>query len=187
MKSSPSFVSGFTLGEMLVVVTVAGILATLALPSFTSLTQSQRVRNAGFELYSSLTLARSEAIKRNSNVTITPLYCQVTSPTTHNETGWVISWVNGAILTPIHNEPQLKGIALTPNPVNTPVNTQCNPASNPNTPWLTYQGNGRTTAAVTPTFLIDAYGVATPTPNASCIKIELSGMPRVYKPSGGAC
>lgn len=163
----------------MIVITVVGILATMVLPGFKSLTQSQQVKNASFELYAALSLARSEAIKRNNTATITPLYCQVTSPSpTHNEFGWVIASVNGTI----RNQPQLKGVAITPSSANTPGNTQC--ALTGNTPWLTYQRTGRITGNA-PTFLIDAYGATTP--YASCIKIELSGMPRIYKPVNGVC
>lgn len=168
MNSSPSSVNGFTIIELMVVVAVAGVLAMIALPSFKSLTQSQQVKNASFELYASLSLTRSEAIKRNSNVTITPQLYPVNFPApTHNEVGWIIA----AGGTTLRNEAQLKGIALTPSP-------------SAGTPWVTYQRNGRATATFTP-ILIDAYGATTP--YASCIKIELSGMPRIYKPVNGAC
>lgn len=175
--------AGFTLIELLVVIAVAGILTVIALPSFKSLMEGQRVKNASYELFSSLNRARSEAIKSDGNILITPEYCQITAPSpSHNEIGWVISTVSGGV---IHTEAQLKGVTLTTNPANIPANTSCTPTLN--MPWITYLGNGRTTATVTPTFLIDAYGAATPTPYATCIKIELSGMPRIYKPSGGSC
>lgn len=155
--------------ELMLVVAIAGVLAMFAIPGFKSLTQSQQVKNASFELYASLSLARSEAIKRNGNVTITPQYHSVSFPApTHNEVGWIIASADG---TTIRNQAQLKGIALTVTPSSVTS--------------VTYQRTGRTTATAAPTFLIDAYGEVTP--YASCIKIELSGMPRIYKPVSGAC
>lgn len=161
--------------ELLTVLAVAGILAVFALPGFTSLTQSQQVKNAGYELYSALNLARSEAIKRDCDVTITPVLYPVDFPSpTHNEIGWAIATsTNCASAAAIRNEPQLKGVAITPAPA-------------AGAPWTTYQRSGRTAAPFVPV-LIDAYGVTTPTPYASCIKVELSGMPRIYKPVNGAC
>lgn len=61
---------GFSLIELMVVVVVLAILATIAVPSFQELIAAQRVRAAASALYESLLLARSEAIKRNSSVTL---------------------------------------------------------------------------------------------------------------------
>lgn len=179
MKSPPTSVSGFTLTELLVVVAIAGILATIAIPGFKSLSQSQQVKNATFDLYSSLIVARSEAIKRNTDVTITPVVYPVTFPApAHDEKGWVIAATNGTASTAddttIQNQSQLKGIVLTVTPANSP--------------WVTYRRTGRTTVTAASdalVFKLDAYGETTPF--ARCIKIELSGMPRIYKPVSGAC
>src|SRR4030067_1612909 len=92
MKSSSTSVSGFTLTELLVLLAVAAILWMMAVPSFKSLIQSQRVKNAGFELYSSLALARNEAIKRNSDVTI------ATATNANGEPGWVITASDGTVI-----------------------------------------------------------------------------------------
>lgn len=63
---------GFTLPELLAVVAIIGILGAIAAPSMTTLVANQRVRSAGSELLQSLTRARSEAIKRNMEVSLNP-------------------------------------------------------------------------------------------------------------------
>lgn len=60
---------GFTLMELMITVTVLGVLAAIALPSFQSIIEKRRLVGAADNLFSSLQYARSEAIKQNKIVT----------------------------------------------------------------------------------------------------------------------
>src|SRR2546421_920569 len=63
---------GFTVIEMMVVVAIIALLSMLAVPSMRDMIRTQRVKTASFDMFAGLVLARSEAIKRNTSVTITP-------------------------------------------------------------------------------------------------------------------
>jgi type IV fimbrial biogenesis protein FimT len=65
--------AGFTLIELMVVVTIIVILGAAAAPSFAGMVANQRARAASSDLYAALTLARSEAIKRNLPVSLVPV------------------------------------------------------------------------------------------------------------------
>lgn len=63
---------GFTMTELGVTVTVAALLAALAVPSFQGIIATQRARTYASALYATLSKARSEAITLNANVTVQP-------------------------------------------------------------------------------------------------------------------
>ena len=82
---------GFTLIELLVVLAVAGILQTLAAPALTTMVNSIRLTSAVNALFSSLILARSEAIKRNSRAVVCKSASgQACSATGGWEQGWIV-------------------------------------------------------------------------------------------------
>lgn len=143
--------SGFTITELLVAVAVLGILAALAAPSFRSLTQAQQVKAASFELFAALSLARSEAIKRNGNITVTPA-----------AGGWEDGWSMASGGTAISTHGILRGVVVTGGPAS-----------------VVYARTGRISGASAPSFQID--NQTTATANVRCIRIDLSGMPRTVK------
>ena len=62
---------GLTIIELLVTLAVCGVLLALTIPSFTDVLAQRRIEGAGTELGTDLQLARSEAVSRNSQVTLT--------------------------------------------------------------------------------------------------------------------
>lgn len=59
---------GISLFELLIILSIAIILALVAIPTFISLVQSHRLASTAENLYYALQYARSEAIKRNTTV-----------------------------------------------------------------------------------------------------------------------
>ena len=65
------FLDGFSLIEVMVVIGIAAILATIAIPSFVEMLRRNRLSAAASALQVSLSLARSEAVKRGADARVT--------------------------------------------------------------------------------------------------------------------
>lgn len=88
---------GLTLIELIVAIAVVAILLMLAIPSLQELIKNNRVSSQGNELVAMVSLAKSEAIRRNTDVTL-----RLSS----NGNGW-----NGQVLDP-GDEEDIEGCAL---------------------------------------------------------------------------
>ena len=140
--------AGFTLIELLLTLTVVAVLAVLAGPAFREFVANQRVKTASFDLMSMLTMARSEAIKRNSTATLGGIASgslQITS--------------GGAV---IQQREPFVNLMLTCKSGGTTVT--CTD--------VVYGGNGRLQAGVPAIEITSAA-----TSRISCIKIDPSGRP----------
>lgn len=62
--------AGFTLIELMVTIAVAAVLTAMAVPSFTRFAVSSRLVNHTNDLIGNLNIARSEAIRRNRNISL---------------------------------------------------------------------------------------------------------------------
>jgi type IV fimbrial biogenesis protein FimT len=113
---------GFTLIELLVTISITAILLAIAVPSFRDFISGQRIKTASYDISYTLTYARSEAIKRNNDVVLTPA-----------TGGWQNGWTVAAGTTTLSQHEAFPGLTI------------AGPANN-----LTYSGNGRLKTAATP-------------------------------------
>ncbi|MFK8067525.1 MAG: GspH/FimT family pseudopilin [Gammaproteobacteria bacterium] len=90
MEKNTQSHSGFSLIELVVTVAIAGILMAVAVPSMRDLMVNNRIAGYANEFLSGLQLARSEAVKRGTRVTM----CRSSNGTSCAGSGnWQVGWV----------------------------------------------------------------------------------------------
>ncbi|MBK4735018.1 GspH/FimT family pseudopilin [Noviherbaspirillum pedocola] len=144
---------GFTLIELLVTLSIGVVIAGMAYPSFSGLIGTMRAKTVGTDLYAALLRARSEAIKRNASVTLSPVSGAWTN-------GWSIT--DPASGNAIDAHAATRGVSIT------------GPTS------VTYGPAGRSTASAAASF---AVAVSSGGGNASCVSVSLSGQPLLNRGS----
>ena len=153
--------TGFTIIELMIVITIAGILTVIALPYMRDIILSQRVKAAVTEAHLSLLFARSEAIKRNANITVAK-----TGATW--DLGWKVKVVSDG--TVLRTSDPLKDIAVDCNTDGIPNSSaDACPAS------ITFTRTGRTTSMLEYRFYIAGNNKIF----MRCVGITLSGQPHV--------
>ena len=80
---------GFTVFELIVAMTIAALLVTVAIPSFVTVVRNSNQIGAANEFLSSLHLARDLAITRNVRVTV----CTSSSGEACQDVGWDEGWI----------------------------------------------------------------------------------------------
>jgi type IV fimbrial biogenesis protein FimT len=146
-SAMPRAAAGFTLPELLAVVAIMAILAAVASPALGDLIYSQRLKSSGAELHMALMRARSEAVKRNMDVTLQPV------TTSSWASGWTIPNPTTAGVD-IEVHAALKDVAVT----------------GPST--VVYMANGRVRGTTQPQFeLTSSKG------QKRCVDVDLSGRP----------
>lgn len=143
-------IGGFTLIELMVTVAIAAILLTVGVPSFREFIANQRAKTAAQALFTDLTFARSEAIKRNGSVVVTPVGGK-----------WADGWTISSAGTDIRKQSSLPQISAT------------SPAAS-----ITFQRTGRVDGASGPsvTFCDAAQSDSV---TERIIGVDLSGLPRI--------
>jgi len=143
-------VRGFTALELVVAIAIVAILLGVGAPAMRDLIASQRVRSAANDLYSDLTFARSEAIKRNAQVRIV-----------RDSASWTEGWTVMSAGTALRAKSGMSNISFAG-------------AAGDN---VTYNADGRTTLGATTSFnFSSALGGAV---SMRCVVITPSGRPAV--------
>lgn len=144
--------AGFTLAELLIGVAIIGILAAFAVPSFNNMMVNERIKSASFDITAALTLARSEAIKQNGAVTLTP-----TSGTTAWAGGWTTTGPDAAVITTQAAYPS--SIVITGSATS-----------------IVYNRSGRSSTAAMVTLQVAPSSGSSVSPR--CISVALTGQPK---------
>jgi type IV fimbrial biogenesis protein FimT len=172
MHTQSTHARGFTLIELLTAIMVAAVLAAVSIPMYTSFVRNQRVKTAAFDLNYALTLARGEALKRNSSVVVSP-------DTNGWKFGWSVQTTGGTPITLFsHTTPTyldssnaaVSYLTITPATGNV----------------VTYNGSGRLASSVS-SFKIASAAGSTAQVAPRCITIDLSGLPRNTPSTSGNC
>lgn len=146
---------GFTLTELMIAVTVLGILSAFALPSMTDFVRDQRIKTATSDVFASLIYARSEAIKRGADVNVVP-----------NAVDWAAGWqVRDAGGTDLRVQNAIAGVSI------------AGVAGN-----VVFRRDGRLSAAV-PVFVLTSPASSAIT--ARCVRLDPSGRPNIRVDTNG--
>ena len=93
---------GYTLLELMVTLGIVAILAGIAVPSFNDFIRTQRLRSVASDLNTTFQLARSEAVKRNADVTISRV-----------GRGWVEGWTVISAGNTLRSQDAVSGVNIT--------------------------------------------------------------------------
>jgi type IV fimbrial biogenesis protein FimT len=139
--------AGFNMVELMIVVFIIAALAAIAAPNMGKMIRTQRIKTSAFDVLATITFARSESIKRNSIVTITPTGGDWAK-------GWIVKDANNNVL---KEEGPHESVTI------------AGPAS------LAYASNGRLDGGGAPQFDISTTDVSAG--SLRCIKVDGSGRP----------
>jgi len=146
-RRQPAREAGFNLIELMVVIFIIGVLAAIAAPNMGELIRRQRIKTSAFDVLASLTLARSEAVKRNVAVTITPISNDWAK-------GWTVKDANNNV---VKEQGELTSV------------TVAGPAN------VIYASNGRLSSVAAPLFDLSTANVNAKA--LRCIRVDTSGRP----------
>ena len=193
---------GFTMVEVLVVMTISAILLALAIPSFERLLRTNRVSSATNSMLAALDLARSEAVRRSGVVTV----CRSTNADAPNPTcssaaaggyadnDWASGWIVFAKAPGNANNGAVEAndeLILRQTPFQAMAQQRLIMESTlANNQWRAYGPRGLNAGgAIGITLFIDVRDTAVPVRSdmARCLVANITGRPRVARVVANAC
>lgn len=164
--------TGFSLVELMVAVTIAVILLAIGIPNFHALIQRQKITTTVNNFFASINLARSEAIQRGIRVDLVPI---------DHGRGWGNGWI---VFIDKNNNQRPEGdeqIIFTHDSVPSGLSITAT-LTDSHPPYIAYTGTGRTrtnassqqTQFGTLTFQLDKH--------VRKIKLNFLGRPRICDP-----
>lgn len=169
-------IKGFSLIELMVVLTIAVVLMGVAVPSFQTLLQNQRMTTTVNEFFAAIILARAKAIDRGGRVDMGPL----------DGLDWNNGWV---VFINTKNDTDMKyeaddELIFKHEAVHTGITIASNFTDNA-TKYIAYNGTGYTrTNSGTQQFQAGNVTITQGTV-VKCITLNFLGRPRVYTPATG--
>ena len=155
MSAGKHTATGFTIIELMLTMVVLGVMLAIGMPSLVGIMDSQRVKTAASDLHVSLTLARSESIKRNATVQVVPV----------SAADWSQGWSVTAGASVLLVQDAYRNVTFT------------GPAA-----AVAYVGTGRINGAAVAFFIRSANA---PQVSARCVQVEPSGRPSVRMDKDG--
>lgn len=152
--------AGFTLIELLITIAILGILAAVGTPSLQFLIATNRLKSAATDMHTMLVLARSEAVKRNADVTLTPV----------SASDWSQGWSVRSGTQVIASQDAYAGLSFSPR--NAAYTTKT-------VSTVTFTGTGRENSLDGIAFVISAPDYSTVP--SRCVILDPSGRPAVRK------
>lgn len=175
--------AGFTITELLIVITIVAILGAIGIPTFRSITNSSRIAGEVNGLLGDLLLGRAEAVKRGLPVTV----CMSSNGTSCTVAG--LTWQNGWIVFLDNNADQTFNGADVLIKVQAPF-TGTDTFVSDNSRSATFNREGFATlkgAATNTSTLITLHAAVATTASTRCLAVNSVGRMLVQKAGVGSC
>lgn len=160
--------NGYTLLELMITISIVGILVAVGIPSFRVFSANAARREASSSLYSAFQRARSEALARNTPVAICPQDSASADPACASSGSYANGWVVHPASAPA---PTGDNIYQAHGPLNASViDITGTPATQ-----LSFGANGRASATLNITLKVKTPPVAGDIGSDRCLTVALSG------------